>query len=556
MLAELNVKDIALIREAGVEFEKGLNILTGETGAGKSVIIGSALLCLGEKAKTDMIREGADSAYAELVFQVTQPEKRKALSELGIDVPEDGTIVISRKLKDGRSVTRIGGETVSLSLLRQVASLLIDIYGQNEFHSLYDTANHLSILDSWLGEEIAKEKKEVREAWAEYRKCCKKREGFDLDEAARRREQSLIEYELNEIEEGHLKEGEEQELASLYKKLNNSRNIGEELSEAYQCLNDAKVDRAIACVTSALRYDESLSDILKELKDVQSVLQDASHSVHAYTEDLDLSEETLDETEKRLDQIRNLMSKYGQTVEDVQSYREEKAHRLEELESYEENLKKADRALEQSRETLKKKAEALSKKRREAAPEFCEKIRQQLLELGFESVKLELKFTDTQPQEGGMDTAEFLIALNPGQAVRSLGQVASGGELSRVMLAVKTVLAESDDIPTLIFDEIDAGISGRTAQKVAEKLDLIAKNHQVICITHLPQIASMADAHFEIKKAEQDGKNVTSIQRLSDKQSVQELARLLGGAKLTDAVQSNALEMKKFAQEIKKGHRS
>jgi len=555
MLAELNVKDIALIRQAGVEFEKGLNILTGETGAGKSVIIGSALLSLGTKARADMIREGADSAYSELVFTVEDENRRERIRDLGIDVPEDGTLVFARKISEGRSVSRINGETVSLTLLKSAASLLIDIYGQNEYHTLFDTASHLELLDSWIGKSSEKEKKEVMEAYRDWQEKKARMSSFTLEESERLRELSLAEYEIGEIDEAKIKEGEEEELASLYRKLNNGRNLEEYLSRAYRSISEMQLSDVIREITDAMRYDDGLAPIRSELLDAQSILEDAGTEIRNYVSDLDLSEELLAATEKRLDLIRDMEARYGRNAAEIAAYRERKENRRKELEDYDENRIRAEKELRESRELLEKKAEALSKVRKKEAVLFCEAIRKELLELGFSSVSIRLDFSEKEPAADGHDSVCFMISLNPGEALKPLGQVASGGELSRVMLSIKTVLAGSDNTPTLIFDEIDAGISGHTAQKVAEKLDLIAKNRQVICITHLPQIASMADTHFVIRKEEEDGRNVTTIERLDSRKSEEELARLLGGAKMTDAVLENAAEMKRFAAEIKREHR-
>lgn len=555
MLAELNAKDIALIRETGVEFGPHLNILTGETGTGKSVIIGSALLSLGGKAKSDMIREGAASAYTELVFTVEDPDKIARLRELDVEITEDHTLVFGRKISEGRSICRLNGETVSAGRMKEAASVLIDIYGQNEYHDLFDTRKHLEILDSFLGNEARKEKEKVRAAFTEYLERRSFLDSFTLDESQRIRELSLAEYEIEEIDQAKIRDGEEEELSLQYKKLNNARNLEEYLSSAYRNVSEMHLSEVIGAVTDAMRYDESLEGIRSELMDAQAILEDARSEIHNYVSGLELSADSLEETEKRLDLIRALEAKYGRTAEDIRKYRQQRQIRKEQLEHYEEERNKAEKELSRAKKQLSSAAAALSALRKSAAPAFAEKVRKELLELGFESVSFSLSFAEKEPGADGMDTVCFMVALNPGETLKPLNQVASGGELSRVMLSIKTVLAQNDDIPTLIFDEIDTGISGRTAQKVAEKLDLIARNHQVICITHLPQIAAMADTHFLIRKREENGRNVTEIGPLSETESRDELARLLGGAKLTEKVRENAAEMKAFAAEIKKEHR-
>lgn len=554
MLLELHVKDIALIREAAVEFRDGLNIMTGETGAGKSVIIGSCMLALGGKARPDIVREGAESAYVELVFSV-EKEAEPYFRDLGID-PEDGTIVMSRKIAAGRSVSRINGETVSLKTLRDAAARLIDVYGQNEYHTLMDAENHLTILDAFLGSSIAAEKADVKAAYERFRSAEKVLASFDLDEEKKAHEIGLAEYEIAEIEEAGLVSGEEEELAAEYKKLNNSRNIIEYMDRAYRALSADAAGEALSMLESALRYDPELSGIRDELYDAQTILSDALREISSYVSSCDLSDEKLRETEKRLDLIRMLETKYGKTVEDIIAYGKKKEDRLLLLKDYDENRKKAEAELGKAEEELRGACLRLSGKRKEGALILCAKIRSELLELGFDSVTMELSFTEKEPQENGSDRVCFLTALNPGEKAKPLSEVASGGELSRVMLSIKTVLAKTDQIPTLIFDEIDAGISGRTAQKVAEKLAIISTDHQVICITHLPQIAAMADTHYLISKEELDGRNVTGIRELSGEEPVKELSRLLGGAEITESVMENAAEMKALAERKKEEKRS
>ena len=549
MLLELNVKDIALIRKAEVSPGEKFNIMTGETGAGKSVIIGSCLLCLGGKVKGDIIREGAENAYIELLFSVDDPEKKKRLENLGVSFDEDGLLCLSRKISPGRSISKINGETVSLSLLRSCADELIDIYGQNEYHTLYDTENHLRILDSYLGERVFPMKKACRESYRTYREALSYAKSFNLEEERRLSEIALLQFEIAEIENAHLREGEEEELEDFYKKLNHKRNIVEALDSAYEALREARIGNAIRDVSEAMRYDSSLKDVLSELTDAESILSDAENEISSYVSEMELSDEALSETEARLDLIRNLERKYGKTIPDIAAGKEKKEARLSELTEYEENKEKAEKALRLARADLDQKARALSETRKEGAVTLCERIREEMLDLSFASVKIELPFTEKEPGEDGLDEVCFYAALNPGETARPISEVASGGELSRLMLSIKTVLAGTDHVPTLIFDEIDTGISGRTAQKVAEKLAQIASCHQVICITHLPQIAAMADTHFVIEKNEEDGHNVTAIRKLPREEQVTELARLLGGAAITGAVLENAAEMKTLAEQ-------
>ena len=555
MLLELNVKDIALIKKASVEFDRGLNILTGETGTGKSVIIDSAMLALGAKIKGDIIRRGAEYAYIELIFSIEDDARRERLKELSVYPDDNGEIVISRKIMPGRSVSRVNDETVTLGKLAEITSMLIDIYGQNEFHTLMDRKQHLKILDEYMADEVIPLKKKTIEAFKAYKESLKRAESFDMDEKERLRETDLLSHELNEIDEAAIKDGEEEELSQLYKKLNNAKNILDGIGSAYRNLESIELERAVADIDSAMRYDDGLKDIYDELLDAQSLIEACVKDIGAYADALEVDESVLTETERRLDLIRGLEAKYGKTLSDIEEYRDNIAARLKELEDYEDNKLKAEKALEKSEAELIKLCGQLTEKRKKGAARLGKAIGAELKELGFEKASIDMAFAEKKPAEDGADDVYFISALNPGESMKPLSEVASGGELSRVMLAIKTVLARTDDMPTLIFDEIDTGISGRTAQKVAEKMDVIAMNHQVICVSHLPQIAAMADTHFVIKKEEIDGRNITEITRLDEEGSRSELARLLGGAELTKAVYDNALEMKELAKKGKSKRR-
>lgn len=549
MLLELHVRNLALIEKADVELGEGLNILTGETGAGKSIIIGSVNMALGGKTSRDSIRRGADYGYVELLFQVEE-EKREILGKLDVFPAEDGTLIISRKIMPSRSVSKINDETVTTAKLKQITSLLLDIHGQHEHQSLLYQSKHLEILDEYIKEKIQPLKQNISEEYRRYCDLKSRLEGFSLDEEGRRRESDFYRFEIEEIENAALKEGEEEELSALLKKLNHSRRIMESLSEAYDAVSIEGMGRALKSVDEAAGYDEGLKNIRDQLYDIDALLSDVSHEISSYLGNLEMDEGLLAETEERLDVIRSLQAKYGKTVKDVLESLEEKKKKLEELEDYDALRQKTEKELEESRNCLEESCRKLSEIRQEASISLTEKIKNGLNDLNFIDVSFSMVFTRMERfTANGFDTAEFMISTNPGEPVKPLGAVASGGELSRIMLAIKTVLADSDDIPTLIFDEIDTGISGRTAQKVSEKLAYIAKSHQVICITHLPQIASMANHHYEIKKEVSEGRTITTIHSLNEEEMVSELARLLGGAQITEAVLENAREMKRMAAE-------
>lgn len=551
MLLELNVRDVALIRSASVSFGKGLNILTGETGTGKSVIIDSVMLALGARVRGDMIRTGAESAYIELVFSADDEKISDSLKGLGVYPDEEGTVIISRRIMPGRSIGKINDETVTLQRLREVTSKLIDIYGQNEFHTLMDNRKHLEILDSFAEREVAGIKAEIKAAFKEYKDDEKKLSAFNMNEKERLREIDVLTFETGEISAAALKDGEEEELARNFKKMNNARRIAESIGEAYDCLRGLESERAVYCVEQALKYDEELQGIYDELMDAQSILDSAISDLGEYIDGLDVDESLITETENRLDLIRNLEAKYGSSIEDILEYRSRAEQRLSELAAYDERKAEAGSELKKAEQRLLELCGRLSGIRKKSSKELCGLISQELKGLGFEKAYISMSFMDTALSDNGSDEVCFTASLNPGEPEKPLSEVASGGELSRVMLAIKTVLARTDDMPSLVFDEIDTGISGRTAQQVAERMMLIAKRHQVICVSHLPQIAAMADTHFVIRKEEKDGRNVTEIERLDEAGSLSELARLLGGAVITDAVLGNAAEMKRQAREFK-----
>ena len=552
MLLELHVKNLALIEKADVEFGEGLNILTGETGAGKSIIIGSVTMALGGKAPKGSIRPGADYAYIELVFSVTGEEKRKALRELDVEPTEDGLVIISRKLTSARSISRINDETVTMARLSQITGLLLDIHGQHEHQSLLYKSKHLEILDAYVKAATQPVKQTIADRYRIYRSLEEKLRGFDLDAESRIREADFLRFEIEEIEASALKEGEEEELTSVYRRYSHSRRIAECLGAAYEAVEGDWLARALKEVEQASEYDESLGGVRDQLYDADSILRDAGREMSAYLDSMEMDEETFRKTEERLDLIHNLQAKYGPAVETIFQKLEQKKKRLGELEDYDAHKKRMEQELEECRNGLEKLCTQLTGIRKKASRTLVKKIRQGLVDLNFLDVEFDMEFEKLDHfTPSGWDGAQFLISTNPGQPMRPLMDVASGGELSRIMLAIKTVLADSDDIPTLIFDEIDTGISGRTAQKVSEKLMLIARSHQVICITHLPQIAAMADSHFEIAKSASQGRTITTIRLLDRQASVEELARLLGGARITEAVLKNAGEMKELADRTK-----
>jgi DNA repair protein RecN (Recombination protein N) len=558
LLTNLHVKNFALIDEIDVAFEPGLNILTGETGAGKSIIIDSVNIALGGKVPAGIIRRGAEYAYIELIFTVEDKDKLMALKAMDI-IPEDNMLILTKKIMNGRSISKINDETVTASKIKQVTSLLIDIHGQHEHQSLLYKSKHLEILDAFAKPHIAQLKKEIQAHYQAYVECREKLSGFTMDEEKRLRELDFTRFEINEIEAASLKSGEEEELEGIYRRISNSRKIGETLGAVMAEIgyeDDAaageRMARAVRELQTISGLDCKLEEIHSALLDLESLLSDVNRSMADYMDNMSFDEETYKEVTGRLDLIRNLQAKYGGSYEKIMEYLDEKYRRLAELENYEENRRQTQQDLKKQEESLDKLCAELSGIRKEEAKKLCISITKALKDLNFLDVRFSMQFSPLgHYSKNGYDEAEFLISTNPGEELAPLGKVASGGELSRIMLAMKTVLADTDDIPTLIFDEIDTGISGRTAQKVSEKLSIIGRKHQVLCITHLPQIAAMADHHFLIEKGIKGDKVTTSIQMLDSHDTVRELARLLGGAAITDTVLKSAEEMKELAEKTK-----
>lgn len=558
MLTNLHVKNLALIDEIEVEFGSGLNILTGETGAGKSIIIGSINLALGKKMSRDMIREGKDSALVELIFQTENPKVLEKLNKMELD-STDGQVIISRKFVENRSISKINGETCTVNQIKELAEDLLDIHGQHEHQSLLYRERQLEILDAFGGKEILSLRGNVENCWISYRTLQKEMKTYELDEEARSRELAFLEFEIQEIEDAALREGEDLELETRFKKMSNARKIAEGMNQVhnltgYEGENGAgeQVGRAARELSQAAEYDGELAELCTMLNDIDGILNDFNREVSRYLDDLTFEEEEFYETEKRLDLLNHLKAKYGSSISEILEYQKKQSEKLEMLQNFEVRKAKVLSEYQKSEEILEKASDELSKKRQTYSKKLSADIIEELRELNFADVRFEISFTRTQQYgRDGFDMIEFLISTNPGEPVKPLAKVVSGGELSRIMLAIKTILADKDETETLIFDEIDTGISGRTAQKVSEKMARIGRNHQVLCITHLPQIAAMADRHFEILKYVEKQETITTIRPLSSEDSAQELARILGGARITDAVVTNAKEMQELAKVYK-----
>ena len=490
MLVNLHVKNLALISEVDVDFGEGLVVLTGETGAGKSLIIGSVNLALGEKASKDLIRTGTDYSLVELTFKVSE-SVAKALKEMDIYMEDDSEVVVTRKISKERSVAKINGETVNLKTLKAAMSLLVDIYGQHEHQTLLYKKNHLSFLDEFAKNDIGELKEKVSDEYKSYKKILKALEEMQMDSATQTKEVEFAKFEIKEIESANLTEGEDETLEAEFKKMNNSQSTSQSLSEAYECLTagDVNVSSALSKAIDAVNRinieDEQIENIKKSLYDVDALVNQTSTDINEYNKTLEYDPERVKEVEDRLDTINTLKMKYGQTTELILDYLKDRQDFVDRIENYEEELEKLKADLKTSKDSLEKLSKDLSSKRKKSAKDFEKKVVKALEELNFLSVEFKVDFKEKDLSADGIDDIEFMLSTNPGEPLKPLGDVASGGELSRIMLAIKSVMASADEVDTLIFDEIDAGISGKTATAVGEKLDLLARKNQVICISHL-----------------------------------------------------------------------
>jgi len=557
MLASLHVKNLALIDEEEIIFGQGLNILSGETGAGKSIILGALHLSLGDKASKEMLRDADTEAFVEAVYLIKDEKQKEALRALGVE-PYDDEVIMSRKITESRSVGKINGEQVPASLMKEVGNILLDIYGQREHQSLLSKKKHMEMLDTFAKDDLFAPKQRLLEVYATYKTLKKEMEEASIDDNNRERELLLLSHEINEITAANLKPSEDEELEEEYRHLLNYSKIMEGFSEAYNAMDadggaSDMISRAISAIRPVEAYDEKASQLLSILSDAESIVADFNHEISQYISDASFDEGRFREIESRLNEINRLKDKYGSSIElilEALNKRQEKYDKLMSFDAYLAGLK-AD--LEKATAEVDDLCAKISQIRKTAAFKLSSLMRDAMIDLNFLSADFSMNFARTEDYSAnGYDDGEFMISTNPGEPLRPLKDIASGGEMSRIMLAIKTVLATKDDIDTLIFDEIDAGISGRTASAVAEKLSVVARGPQVICITHLPQIASMADTHFMIEKNVVDQRTVSGIKKLPENESILELARMLGGNLVTEAVMDSAKEMRNLALEFKK----
>lgn len=546
MLSLLHIENIAVIERSDITFDRGFNVLTGETGAGKSIVIDAISAILGERAYRDMIRTGTSKASVRAVF--TDVPEYPWFAENGVDY--DPETIIQREIYlDGRNVCRVNGCIVTVSILRKLGIQLINIHGQHDSASLFDEANHLVFLDDFAeNEQLRQEYSEKYRAVEELRRQIDR---ISMDESEKLRRMETLRYQIEEISKAQLEAGEDEQLEARRKVLQNAEKLSDGMNTAVECLYGGdETDGAASLLADAeyalsrlSRFTDAYSQLQERISDLMYQVQDVSQELRDARDELAYSGDELEKIEARLDVIHRLRRKYGVTCADILEYLDNAQKELDEIEFADDHVERLKKKLKTAEKEAWDAALELRKNRQEAAQRMSVQILTELSQLDMPKVQFSCEFTQLELTPNGADAVAFYMSANAGEALKPMSKVASGGELARIMLAMKNVLAQQDQIATLIFDEVDTGVSGRAAQKVAEKLKSVARNKQVLCVTHLPQIAAMGDTHMLIAKAERDGRTYTSVTPLDYEGRAREVARIIGGAQITETTLQSAREM-------------
>ena len=546
MLSLLHIENIAVIQCADISFDKGFNVLTGETGAGKSIVIDAISAIMGERAYRDMIRTGSTKASVRGVF--TQVPELPWFQENGVEY--DPETVIQREVYlDGKNVCRVNGSLVSVSILRKLGVQLINIHGQHDSASLFDENNHLILLDAFSGNEPLR--REYGEKYETYTQLQRQIASLTMDEGEKLRKMEMLRYQIQEIEKAKLTPGEDETLEQRRKLLQNSEKISDNLHDAVNAVYGGEdTDGAASLLGEAerslsrlSRFSEDFTELHQRVADLMYQVQDVAEELRIARDDLSYSADELEEIESRLDVIHRLRKKYGATCQDILDYKEKASQELDEIVFSDDHLERLKAQCEKAKEAAWEAAKRLRQSREAGAQVLSRQILSELAQLDMPKVQFQCQFSQTNLTASGADLVAFYMSANAGEALKPLSKVASGGELARIMLAMKNVLAQQDQVATLIFDEVDTGVSGRAAQKVAEKLRSVSQNKQVLCVTHLPQLAALATTHFLIAKEERDGRTYTSVTPLDKEGRKRELARIIGGAIITETTLKSAEEM-------------
>ena len=563
MLSLLHIENIAIIESADIAFEPGFNVLTGETGAGKSIVIDAISAVLGQRTSRELIRTGAKSALVTAVF--TGLPKLRWLEDAGF--PQGEELLLQREISgDGRNVCRLDGRPLTVAQLRELGRQLLDIHGQHDGQQLLDPACHLSYLDSFG--RTGKLLEDYRKAYEAVQARKKQISALEMDEAERSRRVDTLTYQIGELERADLKEGEDEELDERRKLLRSAGKLMDAVQEAEYALSGSEdsqgacdlIAQAEGAVSRVARLTDPLAALAEKLSALRCAADDAAECLRDMSRELDFSPGELDQIEGRLDIIYRLKKKYGSTVAEMLDYLERSRRELDQIQYADDTIVRLTAELEKERACAREKGAALTAARKKAAGKLQKRVQEELRQLDMPKVRFETEFLPSEGEDGmdasGMDKVQFLMSANVGEALKPIQKVASGGELARIMLALKNVLAEDDGIGSLVFDEVDTGVSGRAAQKVAEKMADVARHKQVLCVTHLPQIAAMADAHFSVEKGERNGRTYTKVERLSKEGREEELSRLIGGAQVSEALRRSAAELLEHAREYREARKT
>lgn len=563
MLVEVSIKNFAIIDDININFTQGLNIMTGETGSGKSILVEAIGIILGSRSSKELIQTGTKKAVLQGVFYLENPDSiREILSEYSIGLDSDNILIITKEINtEGPSLSKVNGRSITLSMLKRITNKLVDIFGQHEHQSLLDSSNHKSLIDNFGDKGLFDLKLHVKEEYKKMLDLRKKLQSIDIDSSQRNREIDLLKFQIEEIDEARLEDEDEDKLLSEYTKLSNVNMISSSVNKALEYikddnLNDSNVvemiNKSYVLLNDISKYDTFLENSSKRLESISVELEDFSRELLDYSNNIEIDEEKINYLNDRISIIHKLKRKYGASIEEILQFRDKSQERFEALRDSEKEISRLNKELDLIEYNLEDYSEKLSISRKKISKTIEEKIKLQLNELNMLNVDFKVDFSRRKDfTEDGYDKIEFLISTNIGESLKPLSKIASGGEMSRIMLAFKSTLAFFDKIPTMIFDEIDTGISGRTAQIVGEKILKTSKDHQVICISHLPQIAALADTHFLIDKTSKENKTRTSIKKLAENERIEEMARILGGVDLTDTTLKHAKEMIEMSKNIK-----
>ncbi|MFR8743785.1 MAG: DNA repair protein RecN [Peptoniphilus sp.] len=550
MLLELNIENFAIIENMKIEFEPGLNVLTGETGSGKSIIIDSLGLVLGQRANKDIIKKGKDRAFIEAVFSSYDEETKDLLLEYGIESGD--LVVVSKEIREkGPTITRVNNRTVTSQILSKISSHLIDIFAQHESISLMDNKNQLKLIDDFSGKDQGELLENLKDLVYEINSLKNEYHEKSTMEQNKDREIDLLEYQIKEIEDAGLSDYDDEELYDDFNVLNNMTDTLIKLSEAKSLINEGYetsslediLDKVIANVVEVTRYNKDLKEVEENLEDIRFRISDIAKDLDRYVSSSEVDEERLQFLRERIDLVNNLKLKYGNNVKAINSFYEEISERLRFLQNFEDNLNKLLKKIEEKEAEALVLANKISQKRKKTSEILEKKVEEEINKLNIKDAKFKIEIKEKELSFDGIDKIEFLIAPNLGQDLMPMVKVASGGEMSRIMLGFKSIIAEKDNIPTLVFDEIDTGISGKTAQIVGNKIKEVSKDRQVIVISHLPQIVALADTHFAIKKDVVNNSTISTIDKLNYDQRVNEVARLIGGMNVSEIAIETAKEM-------------